>query len=703
MPHRPRVTYSIPVLWLIAALAALAPALAESAPPAGEKAAGPEFTIEAFLQVPFLSAPVISPDGEHVAYLRRERSLDEDETRTSLWMAPTSGGEEPLRLTYGGNRPSSVAWRPGGGLTYVTRHGDGKPQVWLNPLDGSEPRPITDFETGVSAYWWAPDGRRLAVLASLPENAGASGEDGADGDRADWTVYDRLEQPAGYPQLWVVETTPEGPADTEPRSLTEPPLYAHHVAWSPDGTQLALTYNPRFSSLVDEEQRIALIDVESGEMTPITPETRHASLAAYSPDGKRLAYFVDRDEEFRAYLNSKDLVVRDLGSGQVRVLTAGTAMHLGGPSSVPQTPPAWTADGSQLLVVGVAGTTMDLYRVDAAGGDLERVTDLAGNLGGFDSAAGRIVYLESELHRPGTLWSGPLGGKTAAVALDSTDGAVAAYELSPPRKLRLPGHEGVTVEGFLFLPPGAQGAGPHPTIVEMHGGPFYRYGNAWTTRYPWQVLARAGFAVFIANPRGGTGYGDEFQRGVYRGFGTDDYKDLMAAVDALVEQGIADPERLGFTGYSYGGLMTNNVVSRTDRFAAAVSIAGLFNYVSAMGQNNPQLLIDAYRRPWDDDLARLWEHSPASRVAAIETPTLIMHGTEDHAVDPRQSIEMFTLLQLSGVPSRLVLYPGEGHGIDRPSHMLDYQQRELEWFRHYLLGDDKAAGAEPPAPVEPPR
>jgi len=205
----------------------------------------------------------------------------------------------------------------------------------------------------------------------------------------------------------------------------------------------------------------------------------------------------------------------------------------------------------------------------------------------------------------------------------------------------------------------------------------------------------------IVNPRGGTGYGPEFLRGVYRNFGTDDFLDIMAAVDAMIERGTFDPDRMGFTGYSYGGLMTDVVVSRTDRFKAAVSIAGIWNYVSAMGQNNPQLFIDSYDRAWDKDLQRMWEHSPASRADRITTPTLIMHGKDDTPVDPRQSIEMFSYLQLNGVPSRLVLYPGEGHGINKPSHMIDYQTRELQWFRHYVLGEEEATGAEVPVPVEP--
>ncbi|PID79929.1 hypothetical protein CSB20_08655, partial [bacterium DOLZORAL124_64_63] len=329
---------------------------------------------------------------------------------------------------------------------------------------------------------------------------------------------------------------------------------------------------------------------------------------------------------------------------------------------------------------------------------VKALTDLDGNMVGMAYAGGTLAYLESALDKPGSLFVGKPGRKMREVA--SVNDAVAEYHLQPAKLMRLEGHDGGFVEGFLFLPPGARKGDKLPGIFEMHGGPYYRYGNAWTSRYPWQVLSRQGFAVFILNPRGGTGYGARFLRGVHRNFGTDDFQDIMRAVDALVAEGFMDPDRLGFTGYSYGGLMTNVVVSRTERFKAAVSIAGIWNYVSAMGQNNPQLFIDSYDRPWDADLQRMWEHSPASRANRITTPTLIMHGTEDHPVDPRQSIEMFSYLQMNGVPSRLVLYPGEGHGINTPSHMIDYQTRELQWFRHYVLGDEEAEGAEPPVPVE---
>lgn len=663
------------------------------------------FTIESFLEVPILSSPQLSPDGDRVAYLHSAVDLEADARHRQIWMADLDGGGV-RRISWGDDRPHSLDWSPTGALSFISDRG-GSPQVWINPLDGSEPRAITDLEQGVSAYWWAPDGSRLAVLASQGdeetdpdgEDTDDTNDDEDDPDGGDWTVFDRLEQPEDFPQLWVVAVTVEGPGEEDPRLLTSPPVNAQHAAWSPDGEIIALTFNPRFSGLVDEDQRVALIDVASGGMKTISPLDRHASMASFSPAGRRLAYFVDREADYRAYLNLKDIVIRDLDTGDERVVTASIPNSMDGGSTTPPRPAVWSADGSALYLEVAVGTTGDLYRIDTQSGELRQVTALQGGLRGFSISGQKLAYVESELHRPGSLWARELEGGEA-VELHSTDDAVAGFGLVPPVKVALPGADGITVEGFLFTPPGASEDEPLPTIIEMHGGPYSRCANTWSGRYPWHVLAHNGFAVLIANPRGGTGYGIEFRRGVYRNFGTGDFEDLMAAVDALVEQGIADEERLGFTGYSYGGLMTNVVVSRTDRFSAAVSIAGLFNFVSAMGQSNPQLLIDSYRQPWADDLELLWQHSPASRVARITTPTLIMHGEEDHPVDPRQSVEMFTYLQLNGVPSRLVLYPREGHGINEPDHMVDYQTRELQWFRHYLLGDEEAAGAEPPVPVE---
>lgn len=676
-------------------------------PVAGQEATT-RYTVEDFLQTPTFGAVAVSPDGERVAWTRLERDLEADSRNTELWIAEADG-KNARRLTWGNESVGGLAWRPDGALSFLRKVEDAS-QVWINPLDGSEPRPVTDFEHGVQGYWWSPDGSWLAVVGAAgdedEEDTPDASEDEEAGDEeeaeGDWIVYDRLEHPEDYPQLWLVPAGNATKPDDEraARRLSAPPQNVHEVDWSPDGSQLAVTYHPLFSGLVDEELRVAVVDVESGSWTDLGDPARHSSLAAFSPDGRRVAFFTDREPEYRAYLNLKDLVIADLATGTIEVLTSSTDATLGGFASTPTRSPQWSGDGQWLYLDVVQGTRQDLYRTNVRTHELRPDVQPEGTVASWSLRGGTLAYVETALHRPGTLRTRPVGRDRSVVVATLND-TVERFDLAAPELLQLPGKDGQVVEGFLFLPPGATRNDRLPAVIEMHGGPYSRYGNAWSTRYPWLVLAQEGFAVFIANPRGGTGHGVEHLRGVYRNFGTDDYEDLMAAVDALVEQGVVDPDRLGFTGYSYGGLMTDVVISRTDRFRCAVSIAGIWNYTSAMGQNNPQLFIDSYRQPWAGDLDLLWEHSPASRAANITTPTLIMHGLADEPVDPRQSIEMFAYLQLNGVPSRLVLYPDEGHGINQPGHMLDYETREIEWFRHYLLGDEDAEGPLEPVVVEP--
>ncbi len=684
---------------------ALCGLVAVVAPVSGREAPA-RYTVEDFLQTPTFGAVAVSRDGRLVAWTRTQRDLEDDVRLTELWVADADG-ENARRLTWENEPIGGLAWRPDGALSFL-RDVEDAAQVWINPLDGSEPRAVTDFEHGVQGYWWSPDGSWLAVVGAAgdeDDDAPESDEEEAGEEKereGDWIVYDRLEHPEDYPQLWLVPagsaTTPED--EREARRLSAPPQNVHEVDWSPDGSRLVVTYHPLFSGLVDEELRVAVVDVDSGEWTDLGDPARHSSMAAFSPNGRQVAFFTDREPAYRAYLNLKDLVVADLESGAIDVLTPDIDATLGGFASTPTRAPAWSSEGRWLYFDRVQGTRQDLYRVGVRTHEVQPVVQPEGTISLWSLGNGTLAYVETALHRPGTLSTRPLGRARTTVVATVND-SVERFDLAAPELLQLPGKDGQVVEGFLFLPPGTTKNDRLPAVIEMHGGPYSRYGNAWSTRYPWLVLAHEGFAVFIANPRGGTGYGVEHLRGVYRNFGTDDYDDLMAAVDALVEQGIVDPDRLGFTGYSYGGLMTDVVISRTDRFRCAVSIAGIWNYTSAMGQNNPQLFIDSYRQPWAGDLDLLWEHSPASRAANIKTPTLIMHGLADEPVDPRQSIEMFTYLQLNGVPSRLVLYPDEGHGINQPGHMLDYETREIEWFRHYLLGDENAEGPMEPVVVEP--
>ena len=375
----------------------------------------PDFTLARFLEVPTLYSVKVSPDGSKVAWLQSRRDLADDKRVTRLWMADLKDGQ-PRQMTFVDSGVGRIAWRPDGSLSFTRKHDDDY-QVWINPLDGSEPRPVTDHEGGVGAYWWSPDGKYLAVLADPAEPEAEEGDEESDEldpmdaqvyeveeDRQDWTVWDRIELPGEYQQLWIIAAT-DADHDFEPRQLTASPLHPYHAAWAPDGKTLALTFNARFSSLVDEEQQIGLVDVATGEMEVLTPSTHHSSLAAFSPDGSQLAYYTDRDEELRAYLNLKDVVVRDMETGETRVLTGETDLTLGGSGSTPAVAPLWDAKGENMFLPAAEGTTRDLYRLDANSGKLENVTKLAGSLDSMNLAGGRLAYVESALDKPGTLYA----------------------------------------------------------------------------------------------------------------------------------------------------------------------------------------------------------------------------------------------------------------------------------------------------------
>ena len=320
-----------------------------------------DFTLVDFLEVPTLISPAVSPDGRQVAWRETRRDLEEDSRVTRLWLGDVkSGAVRQLSFIDGGT--GGLAWRPDGSLSFLRAH-DGDTQVWINALDGSEPRPVTAVAGGVGGYWWSPCGHYLAVLADSvdPEEADEEETDGEQveedsdvydvpDDRQDWTVLDRLEQPEQYQQLWIVAATDTDVNDDtgeefESLQLTEEPWHPYHVAWAPDGKTLAVTFNARFSSLVDEDQQIALINVADGTATVITPADRHASYAAFSPDGKRLAYYLDQEADYRTYLNLKDLIVRQIASGEESVMTPGNQLTLGGYGSTPGAAPVWDAKG----------------------------------------------------------------------------------------------------------------------------------------------------------------------------------------------------------------------------------------------------------------------------------------------------------------------------------------------------------------------
>jgi len=542
----------------------------------------------------------------------------------------------------------------------------------------------------------------LAFLAKKSEkDEGLDESPGGKEDKKkheDMKVITELEDRDDFRQIWVVSLD-----DEKPRRLTTEPWVYEDPAWSPDGRFLAFTYDEKGTRGVSEDSHVGIMPAEGGDIRRITGDDIFAGAPSWSRDGKRIAYFRDRDVEYGAYLNVKDLYVYDLEKETHTNVTLGVeSPAVGGSGSIPHHAAVWSADDSSLYLLGAKGPAQNVYRVVVPEG--------GASSGGIRSGMIPITEQKGEIYAPtfskdGSVMAFVMGSFSRVVEVyASTVDRFAPKRLTDtmkpleklgfrePETLRFDSLDGTPLEAFLFYPDNFEKGNPVPLVVDIHGGPASRWG-AQVPRYaPWRLYNAHGMAVLLVNPRGSTGYGAEFQRGNFKGFGRGDLVDIISGVDHVIGMGVADPERLGVTGYSYGGFMTNNIITRTKRFKAAVSIAGGANYISCYCQANPILPGVFYDGPpWGESSRLYFEHSPIVRAGNVTTPTLIMHGEKDGAVDKSQSIEFFRALREAGVETELVLYPREAHSIYEPVHWRDYMKRSVEWFRKHLLGEEPEA------------
>ncbi|MBN2491982.1 MAG: S9 family peptidase [Planctomycetes bacterium] len=653
------------------------------------------FTVPDFITLPRVSQVAVSPDLTKLAWTCSVRDLKDDKNHRQIHLAYLVSGSDltPCVLTREPGDSWEPIWVPGGeGLAFTSTRG-GKAELWLNRFDGADPERLV--ESPISSALFSPDGTRIAFLAPPTKDPKRPGY-GKDPE-----IRTTLEDPTRWPQLWLHER-----ATGKRRQLTDGSAYIYDFDWHPDGKRLAFTFDPNGSEGVTEDHALGLIELDGTVRVLGEGPVKHIG-PRFSPDGKRLAYYRDRSEPFDVYLTTKDIWVLDLGGERApQNLTRewpGTAS--GRLASLADGSLHWSPDGAYLWFVGAERSNLNVYRVRADGGSaVEPITRVDGEIGGlsFGPALKLMAFSWTDFARPGDLFVAPAAPAAAGftpVQITRVRDEVVKYGLRLPERRVWKSGDGTEVEGFLFLPRGFEKGKPVPVLFDAHGGPASRWGNSYSYRYMWHVLADHGFGSLLVNPRGSTGYGEKFQQGNFQGFGLGDFEDVMAGVDDLIGAGITAEDRIGMTGYSYGGYLTNAAISRTSRFKAAVSIAGGFNFVSAMAQNNP-ILPRAYYRPLEsaEAMQRLFDHSPVARLNRITTPTLIIHGKEDTAVHPMQAIEMFQCLQMLGVPSKLILYPGEAHGINRPSHHRHYLEESIRWFQQYLPGWREAGGVELAAP-----
>jgi len=688
---------------IAAVLALLLPAVSTPSAATPTPAAPQErrlFAVDDIFNLRRVGDPRISPEGEWVAFTVSQMNAEEDNSDTDIWMAPIDGGEA-IRLTASDKPESSPRWSPDGRwLAFLSARGGDKTQVWLLPRLGGEAQQLTEIKQGVSGMAWSPDSSRLALLVRDPEEDDAEDaeQQGAEtaGEAAGGDAAEKAAAAKERPKPIVVtrlQFKRDGAGCLDERrthvyvfevaskdmfQLTQGPYDDGSRVWSPDGGLMAFVSNGTEEPDANDNSDVFVVATEAGaEPRRLTEWIGADSSPAFTPDGLHVTY-VQGGDPADVWYDTSDVALVPVEGGEAHLLTEGLDRNVGSPKVTP--------DGNTVLFTLEDYGSRRLSSVPVTGGALAAIIEGERTVSGFDVGPdGEVVVLESQPEYPAEI-SLVVDGAGLQRVTRVNDEFLAGIELAPVQSFDAVNGEGLTIQGFLTMRPGAAAGERLPTILRIHGGPVSQFSYQFSTE--WQILAAHGYAVVAANPRGSSGRGRDFSHAIWADWGTRDFDDVMAVVDHVIGMGVADPDRLGVGGWSYGGILTNYVITKTGRFKAAISGASEVNYTANYGH-------DHYQRVLEDELGLPWETtdlwiriSPFFHLANVTTPTLVMGGQEDWNVPVQNSDQLYQALRRLGVPTQLVVYPGESHGIRRPSFQVDRYERYLAWYDKWVKGEE---------------
>ena len=660
---------AVVVLYVLAApLAAQAPAPAAVTPPR-------TFALDDVLRLREVADPQLSPDGGWVAYTVTSADTAQDKNTSAVWMTSWDGART-VRLTTSKQGESAPRWSPDGRwLAFLSSRDDEHTQLWLLDREGGEGHKVTTLPSDVDDYVWAPDGKRLALVAQDPDTAKPKTPPPIVIDR-----FQFKQDEGGYlgklrHHLYVLDV------ESGKATILTPGDYDELLpAWSPDGKWLAFVSKRHRDADRDNNWDVYVMDATPGA-TPRQLTTFEGpdgdpdmeSRPVWSPDGRSIAYLQGGRPELIYYAVQKLAVIPVVG-GAPRLITAALDRTV--------TKPAWSADGSALYFLLEDDRAVVLARVAATGGPVERLVAGPRVVSGFTMGpGGKIAVLTSTPLEPAEVFA--VDG-TGLRPLSRQNGEwLSRIKLGAVEPIGFHSRDGTPINGFVVKPADFVAGRRYPTILRIHGGPVSQFQYEFD--FQLQTFAGHGYVVLTANPRGSSGRGERFATAIYADWGDKDAQDVLAAVDYAVAQGITDPARLGVGGWSYGGILTNYVIAQDRRFKAAVSGAGASNILAGYGT-------DEYVREYEAELGAPWTATatwiklsfPFLHADRITTPTLFLCGDKDFNVPLLNSEQMYQALRSLGVETELVIYPGQHHGINKPSYRRDRLERYLGWYDRHL-------------------
>ncbi len=635
----------------------------------------------------------ISPDGDWVAYQVGTTDVEHDEQSTDLFLVSWDGSER-IQLTHTPRESEShPRFSPDGrALAFLASRGGGedddsddprfKSQVWLLNLSGGEATRLTELPGGVDGFEWSPDGQRLALTSRDPEEKKKAEGDKESHDTPPPIVVDRYRFKSDGLDWLDDRRTRIYVFDIDKRAhtlLTPGPFDSDDPAWSPDGELIAFTSKREGDPDRHENSDIFVIAPESGaKPTQLTTWAGADSDPAFSPDGKSVVYLRGGTPKY-TYYDPAIVATVPTSGGEPVLLTEALDRHVSSPR--------WSIDGRSVHFLVEEDRVQIIAAVPADGGRIQSLfpaSDTPGSAYNFEVGARGIAALASFPQRPAEIYRASDG----AALSDHNAALVEEIDWATVEPFDAVAADNVAVGSMLLKPPGYRPGKPYPTVVLVHGGPVSQ--DKFEFDATSQALAAAGYLVVNPNYRGSSGRDKAFTRAIYADWGNLEIRDIHTVVDQLVEDGLSDPKRLGIGGWSYGGMNTNFAIASDDRFAAAVSGSAISNFITGYGT-------DQYIWQYENELGLPWESLdlyvrlsyPFFKADRIKTPTLFMCGEKDFNVPLINSEQMYQALRTLNVPTQLVIYPGQNHGLSKPSYIQDRLERMLDWYGRYLGSGDE--------------
>ncbi|MCP4539126.1 MAG: S9 family peptidase [Chloroflexi bacterium] len=646
----------------------------------------------------------ISPNGQHVIFAVERVDKETEKKYANLWVVSTGGGQ-PRQFTYGDQVDGQPRWSPSGDeIAFVSNRSDkDQPQIHVIPFHGGEARPLTNLKGEFAAFEWSPDGKRLVCQFRKKDQEAIEREDDEQKkelgivSRHITRVFFKLDGYGFLPQerwhVWTIDAR-TGKA----KQLTDSDVYDElSPRWSPDGESIVFLSNRSDAPDLDPDAiGLFVIPANGGELDEIETPIGEKSTPVFSPDGAWVAY-LGKEGHGAWWKNANLWIVPADGSAEAQNLTEAFDFHVASvtsndlPGSLPMTPPTWSKDGHTLYfqVSRHGSTVLKSLTLDR---DLQTVIDDTGSVGtfNFDGAQSKLTYLHGNMTDLAQVWVQDVPAGRSHKLTRVNENLLQARDMGEIEEVWFKGADGNDLQGWILKPPGFDTSKKYPSILEIHGGPRMQYGNLFMHEF--YYLAAQGYVVYFCNPRGGQGYGEAHSKAIVDNWGTVDYADLMAWADLVQQKPYIDAEKMGVTGGSYGGYMTNWIIGHTERFKAAVTQRSVSNLISMWGSSDFNWTFQAEfgDQPIWENVENFWRQSPMKHIGNAKTPTLVIHSEQDLRCAIEQDEQVFVALKRLGVDTEMVRFPDEPHGLSRggrTDRRIERLKHILRWFDRYLLSE----------------